>query len=235
MTYFSLHITNKCNKACPYCVNRDYINKPEYPDTMEFNDLRTWLEKEIHEDDIVEIPGTGEPTLCEWLPELLRYLEQKKAWVMLRTNGFKLGKWRLELNNLLVILAKHDSSDDYIKDKCEYLLPSDLICLFVTEQNMQGKDEVASKFNKSLLCPHEAHSIDRSFFVTPDGKIRFMSCVTLDMGTVWDYKPEPWHCLDFSKCPFALGAYNFIEYLKSPFELPEEYDHVQAKNIQKRV
>jgi len=231
MIYFSFNITNKCNKACPYCVNIDYINKLEYPDLMNFEDFKNWLEKEIKENDIVEIAGTGEPTLCEWLPELLFYLEEKKAWVMLRTNGFKLGKWRLGLSNLLVILSKHDNSDAYISDKRKYLLPYDLISLFITDKNKQGKNDAAIKFNKSLLCPSEFHNIDRAFFVTPDGKIRYMPCVKDDMGTVWDYKPEIWHCLDFSKCSFALGAHNFIEYLKAPFELLEEFDHVQAWRI----
>jgi molybdenum cofactor biosynthesis enzyme MoaA len=114
ITYYSINITNKCNKACPYCVNKDYVNKAEYPDIMGFADLRNWLEKEIRENDIVEIAGTGEPTLCNWLPELLDYLKQKKTRVILKTNGFNLGEWRLPLDNLLVIMAKHDSSDDFI-------------------------------------------------------------------------------------------------------------------------
>jgi len=227
MTYFSLNITNKCNKACPYCVNIDYINKTEYPDIMNFNDLRNWLEKEIGEDDIVEMAGTGEPTLCEWLPNLLQYLEDKKAWTMLRTNGFKLGEWRKKLARTLVILSKHDSGDDYISDKCKYLLPHDLILII---------DKIVEKGNvnnplSGTLAKHNSHIISKAFFITPDGRVRFMPCDQQDMGTVWDYHPREFICFNFSHCPFMLGAYNFIEYLKSPFDLPDGYNHVLAKKL----
>jgi len=224
-TYFSLNVTNRCNKACAYCVNADYINNAEYPDLMNFDDLSNWLEKEIHDDDIVEIAGTGEPTLCGWLPDLLRYLEQKKAWVMLRTNGFKLGEWRLALGRLLVILSKHDSGDDYVTDKCKYLLPNDLILSRI--ENELEKGEVGKPLADALSL-HGTHNISRAFFVTPDGKVRFMPCQPHEQGTVWDYKPERWTCVGFGSCVFVLGAYNFIEYLKSPFDLPSGHSHVQV-------
>jgi len=57
-TYYSINVTNRCNKACSYCVNVDYINNKEYPDIMNFDDLKSWLETEIKEGDIVEIAGT---------------------------------------------------------------------------------------------------------------------------------------------------------------------------------
>jgi len=227
-TYHSINVTNKCNKACSYCINKPYINKKEYPDIMKFEDLRNWLENEIAENDIVEIAGTGEPTLCEWLPDLLSYLNERKAWVLLRTNGFKLDEWRLNLSNTLVVLSKHDSEDYYITDKCKYLLPNDLILLGNSEEQMQGENDKASKTN-NILFTNKTHDIERAFFVTPDGKVRYMPCMDFDMGNVWDYKYEKLICIGFSQCPFALGAFNFIEYLRNPFELPSECGHVSME------
>jgi len=226
-TYYSINVTNRCNKACPYCVNIDYINNKEYPDIMAFNDLKNWLETEIKEGDIVEIAGTGEPTLCKWLPDLLRYLELKKTWVMLRTNGFGLDDWRFAFGNLLVILSKHDSSDNYVREKCKFLLPYDLIAIL---ENKIIKGEIP-KPKEDVFSRRKSHPFERAFFVTPDGKVRFMPCMNYDMGTVWDYKPAYPVCVKFATCVFALGAYNFIEYLKSPFELPDGIDHIQVKTL----
>jgi len=206
-------------------VNIDYVNKKEYPDVMNFIDLRNWLEKEIAENDIVEIAGTGEPTLCDWLPDLLRYLEQKKAWTILRTNGFKLDGWRMNLSKILVILAKHDSDDEYISYKCKYLTLHDIILMNI-EETKQGSNDVASKLIRWL--PHRIHDVERAFFVTPDGKVRFMPCNQHEQGTVWDHKPGKWTCTTFDKCSFVLNAYNFIEYLKEPFELPCECGYMRV-------
>jgi len=228
LTYFSINITNKCNKACSYCVNIDYINKKEYPDIINFNDLRNWLEIEIKEGDIVELAGTGEPTLCKWLPDLLNYLENKKSWTILRTNGLGLGEWRLSFKRLLVILSKHDSSVNYIKEKCKFLSKNDLI-LSVTD-NLSEKRNIAKVLNGDL-ARHCSHNITKAFFITPDGKVRYMPCMTADQGTVWDYKPEEVTCINFGQCPFILGAYNFIEYLKAPFELSNGYNHTQVQSF----
>lgn len=227
VAYFSINVTNKCNKACPYCVNKDYVNKIEYPDIIKFDDLKNWLEKEIKEDDIVEIAGTGEPTLCEWLPNLLQYLEAKKAWAILKTNGLKLGEWRRTLERLLVVLAKHDSSDEYILEQCKYLLPNDIICTVIAKEAMQNDTEVSSKILK--LFSNDMHNIQRVFFITPDGKIRFMPCNNYVLGTVWDCRGGTYSCVDIHKCPFLVNAYNFIEYLKAPFDLPDGYNHVQVR------
>lgn len=228
MTYLSLNITNRCNKACPYCINADYINKVEYPDIMNFEDLKNWLEVELKEDDIVELAGTGEPTLCEWLPDLLNYLEEKRAWTMLRSNGFGLREWRLPLQRLLVILSKHNSGDDYVRDKCKYLLPNDLILSSGGDMWEKGK---IGKLPDNPINRHKIHNINKAFFVTPDGKVRYMPCMTSDQGTVWDYRPEEIFCINFSQCVFALGAYNFIEYLKDPFELPVGLNHARVQSF----
>jgi len=212
-------------------VNIDYVNKKEYPDLMDFADLRNWLEKEIAENDIVEIAGTGEPTLCDWLPDLLRYLEQKKAWTVLRTNGFKLDGWRMNLSKVLVILAKHDSINEYMLDKCQYLTTHDLILTSI-EETRQVSNDVASKLIRWLPC--RIHDVERAFFVTPDGKVRFMPCLPHEQGTVWDYKPQRWNCITFDKCSFVLNAYNLIEYLKTPFELPSECNYERVGTWQNK-
>jgi len=232
MTYFSLNITNRCNKACSYCINKDYVNNQEYPDLISLEDLKKWLEFELKENDIVEIAGTGEPTLCEWLPDLLNYLEGKMAWVILRTNGFELGGWRLSLTRLLVILAKHDNDEDYVRIKCKFLLPSDLIITEIKINQKQGEN----KGRQPDALGYESHPMQKSFFVTPDGKVRPMSCTVSDRGTILDYKPAGWTCTSFSTCSFIVGAYNFIEYLKERKYPPESANHtyMQAKTFMEK-
>jgi len=230
-TYYSLNVTNRCNKACPYCVNKPYVNKREYPDIMDFESLKNWLEYEIKENDIVEIAGTGEPTLCHWLPELLRYLDSKKTWTILRTNGFGLGAWRLALGRVLAIMARHDSGDDYVRDRLQWLLPNDIVLDAITEETMQDESALATRV--ATFFQNKGHSAKRAFCISPDGKIRFMPCENKDMGTVWDYKPEGWDCTSFEQCPFLVNAWNFAEYLKQPFDLPQGCGHVQAKNCKR--
>jgi len=230
-TYYSINVTNKCNKNCSYCINAEYVNNPEYPDIMKFEDLINWLENEINEDDIVEIAGTGEPTLCEWLPNLLHYLENKMVWTKLRTNGFKLGQWRKDMSRLLVIMAQHDSSNDYMNEKRKFLMPNDLILTQITDQNKQAKNDAASKIVD--FFPDRSHNVKRAFFITPDGKIRFMPCQSRDMGTVWNYIQQGWTCTEFNLCSFVVNAYNFVEYLKKPFEIPQGIDYMQVKNWRK--
>jgi hypothetical protein len=96
----------------------------------------------------------------------------------------------------------------------------------VEKEAMQAKNEHASKYVDFFQS--KVHKIKRAFFLSPDGKIRFMPCQIIDIGTVWDYKPEGWDCFDLGICPFLVNAWNFIEYLKAPFDLPYGCNHVQV-------
>jgi len=213
LIYVSLNVTNACNKACDYCINKEYINNPKYPDIMGFEDLRKWLDE--LDDVIVEIPGTGEPTLCKWLPDLLEYMHGRGIYSVLRTNGFRLGEWRLKYDKLLVIVSRHDSSNEYINEKLKYLKGTDIIINGINEDKRQKA--VHSNFENDELSPHSSHGITTAYFVTPDGKIRFMPCSPLEYGTVWSHGDDSFLC-PTDKCPFMLGIWNMIEYLKNPFE-----------------
>jgi len=230
MTYISLNITNKCNKACPYCINKEYVNKPHYPDRMGFDDLRKWLD-ELEGEVIAEIPGTGEPTLCEWLPDLLRYLDGRGIHAVLRTNGFRLGEWRLEYDRLLVIVSRHDSGDEYIKERARYLKGWDIMINAVSEDKRQKG--VHSNFENDELSPHRSHGIDTSYIVSPGGDIRFMPCFPIEYGTVWSHGSDRFIC-PTRECPFMLGIWNMIEYLKKPFNFNSNnytrIDELMSKN-----
>jgi len=228
MTYVSLNITNRCNKACSYCINKDYINNEKYPDIMKWEDLRKWLDT-LPDETIIEIPGTGEPTCCEWLPDLLDYLDKRNILSVLRTNGFGIGEWRRKFKKCLVILSRHDSSEEYVSEKRKHLLDLDIVIGKIKEDKIQKN--VHSEFVNDELSPHISHGITSTYFITPDGKIRFMPCKPFENGTVWNPGNDDAHCLMEVICPFLLGIWNMIEYLKKPFPFKsDEYSNRLMRN-----
>lgn len=210
MTYFLLSITNKCNKACPYCVVKPWLNNPEYPDKATAADFILFLKKEFQSGDAVELTG-GEPTLFPDLEKMLDWLKERAAKVILRTNGLNLGEWRKKYSNLIVVLAKHDSTDGYMRDRKKHLLAHDLTIESIPE-SIKQKSPFKAVFAKSEESPWEEHPFERSFFVSADGKVRAMACCSNDMGTVWNYKPRKYQVC--GKCDTIIGAYDLITKIK---------------------
>ena len=204
MTYFLLSVTNACNKSCDYCVVKKWRNNPDFPDKITAADIMAFLEKEMRPGDVAELTG-GEPTLFPDLLLLLEWLKERGAKVIMRTNGFRLGKWRKEFPNMVVALARHDSGDEYMEERKRHLMPWDWAIDKIPDGEMQ-KEQDNPVFKKSKHNPLTAHPFKRMFFITNDGKIRFMSCCEEDMGTIWDFKPREYFCCP--DCPFALFAWN---------------------------
>ncbi len=204
MTYFLLSITNTCNKACPYCVVKPWLNNPDYPDKATARDFLKFLEKEMQEGDVVEITG-GEPTLFKGLAYMLCWLKNHKARAILRTNGIGLADWRKNYDNMIVVLAKHDSTEEYWENRKKCLMPHDLALDGIPE-HIKQKEAGKPVFVNDKASPLKTHPFKRMFHITNDGKVRFMSCCKNDMGTIWNYKPRKYHCCQ--ECPFALGAWN---------------------------
>lgn len=210
MKYFLLSITNECNKACGYCVVRQWLNNPEYPDKAKAEDFIGFLEKEMQAGDVVEITG-GEPTLFQGFPTILEWLKEHNAKVILRTNGARLGSWRKDYPDMVVVLARHDSSEDYMAERKACLLPHDLILDGIPE-HLRQKEGGKPVFKNDKESPLESHPFKKMYHVTNDGKVRFMSCCDDDMGTIWDFKPRNYYCCP--ECPFALGAWNLAARIK---------------------
>jgi len=206
MTCFLLSVTNSCNKACAYCVVKQWRNNPEYPDKIAAIDVIKFLGKEMKAGDTVELTG-GEPTLFTGLLLLLEWLREHNARVIMRTNGCKLDSWRKEFPNMVIVLAKHDSSDEYIEQKRAFLLPHDIV---QTELDIVPPDSTEPKFRTNDTSPLGKHGYTKAFFVTADGNLRFMPCVNVSMGNIInsDYSLEPWSCLAMNSCPYMLGAWN---------------------------
>jgi len=204
MTYFLLSITNTCNKSCSYCVVKPWLNNAEYPDKVSAEDFIKFLEKEMQAGDVVELTG-GEPTLFPKLFDLLNWLKEHNAKVILRTNGYLLNHWRVNYSNMIVVLARHNSSEEYWQTCKKYLLPHDIAIDGIPE-HLKQKDDGRPIFLNDEISPLKEHPFKRMFHITNDGKVRFMSCCKDDMGTVWRYEPRNYHCC--SECPFALGAWN---------------------------
>jgi len=210
MTYFLLSITNTCNKFCDYCVVKPWLNNPEYPDKATSEDFIAFLEKEMQSGDVVELTG-GEPTMFPGFIELLEWLKEHGAKVILRTNGVLLNEWRENYSNMVVVLARHDSNDAYMAERKKCLFPYDIVWDSVPE-HLKQKEQDKPIFINDDMSPIRTHPFKKMLFITNDGKVRFMSCCKEDMGTIWDYKPRKYHCC--GNCPFALGAWNFAVRIK---------------------
>ena len=210
MTYFLLSIANACNKSCDYCAVKPWLNNPAYPDKITAGDLTAFLSRELKENDAVELTG-GEPTLFPDLLLLLDFLKENGAKTIIRTNGFKLGEWRKNYENAVVVLARHDSGDEYMDERKKHLLPQDLILDGIPE-HIKQKEQDKPIFENNEASPLSAHPFARSMFITADGNIRFMPCADRSIGNIigLNYKLEEWHCLTMQKCPYMLGAWNLI-------------------------
>jgi MoaA/NifB/PqqE/SkfB family radical SAM enzyme len=210
MTYFLISLTNLCDKACPYCVVARWRNNPGFPDRLTIDGLLNFFEKELHGGDVVELTG-GEPTLFYGLEELLGWLRDSKAKVILRTNGSRLGEWRKDFGNLVIVLARHDSGEEYMEERRRHLLPQDLALEGIPE-HIRQKEDCKPVFVNDDASPLESHPFKKAFFVTADGKARFMPCCKEDLGTIWDCKPRKYHMCE--KCPYMLGAWNLANRLE---------------------
>jgi len=210
MTYFLLSITNACNKSCDYCVVKQWRNNPAFPDKITAIDVIAFLEKEMQPGDTVELTG-GEPTLFPDLLLLLEWLKEHNAKVILRTNGCKLDRWRKEFPNMVIVLAKHDSSDEYMEERRRHLMSWDKAVDKIPDDEMQ-KEQDRPIFKKGMNNPLTAHPFKRMFFITNDGKIRYMACCKEDMGSLWDFKRREYFCCP--DCSFALLAWNLAARIK---------------------
>jgi len=174
-------------------------------------DLTKFLGNEMQPGDTVELTG-GEPTLFPGLMALLEWLREHNAKVIMRTNGCKLDRWRKEFPNMVVVLAKHDSGDDYIEQKKACLLPHDLVLDGIPE-HIKQKEGGRPVFANDETSPLREHPFKRAFFVTNDGNLRFMPCINASMGNIinLDYSLERWSCIGGRSCPYMLGAWNLAE------------------------
>jgi MoaA/NifB/PqqE/SkfB family radical SAM enzyme len=187
-------------------VVAQWRNNPEFPDRLTVNGLAGFLEKKLQPGDVVELTG-GEPTLFYGLAELLGWLRDSKAKVILRTNGSRLGEWRKDFGNLVIVLARHDSSEDYIGKRKKHLLAHDLVLDGIPD-NIKQKEQGKPIFVNDELSPLNSYPFKKAFFIMPDGKVKFMPCCKEDLGTIWNCKPRKYHLCE--KCPYMLGAWNLV-------------------------
>ncbi|MCL2207359.1 MAG: 4Fe-4S cluster-binding domain-containing protein [Fibromonadales bacterium] len=214
MTYYLISLTNRCNKSCDYCVVKRWRNNPDYPDRITAEDVIAFLGKELKENDIVELTG-GEPTLFEGLTDVLDCIHGKNAKTILRTNGLRLGEWRKKYGSMIVILAKHDSGAEYMNERKKLLSSCDLV--EDDPSKIISSDSAKPDFKVDEASPANWHKIDRTFFVTADGNLRFMPCSERSWGNIIGlrYEREQHLCFEMHKCPYMLGAWNLAARLSA--------------------
>jgi MoaA/NifB/PqqE/SkfB family radical SAM enzyme len=200
MKYFLFSITNRCNRSCDYCIVKPYINNPEYPDTIAYEETREYFRARIGKDDLIEITG-GEPTLVPWLEPFIQFAGTLGARVLLRTNGFKLFQNRYDF--LAVVFNPH--GDDAVRERVRPLLKrGDLII------NPAITKEDKPVFDPCGLEKKETHPFTETRFITADGKIRPMSCSDIAIGNIRDIGLNDNVRTDCPSCPFLLGAWNIL-------------------------
>ena len=191
MTYFLFSITNGCDRACPYCVVKKWMNNPEFPDKITKEDALTFFGLNARRGDFVEITG-GEPTLVEWLWELADFLDKKGVNMLLRTNGANAREnvWK----RMVVCYNPHGEEPvkaRVFKNRCVIYKPKIL------------DDLKSGPFVDLKDC--NWHPFEKMMFVTADGKIRPMNCKENVLGWMQDgtkIEGASPCCL----CPYILQA-----------------------------
>jgi hypothetical protein len=82
----TISLTNKCDRSCPYCPVKEYMNNPAYEDSLTLEPLCGFIESAKPTN--IEITG-GEPTLVGWLADLLDFIESKGIDFLVKSNGHK--------------------------------------------------------------------------------------------------------------------------------------------------
>jgi pyruvate formate lyase activating enzyme len=76
----------RCNFRCPYCFNAPIVLTPDEVETIPFDRVKAYLNRNRGTVDGVVISG-GEPTINDDLPDLCRRIKQLGFQVKLDTNG----------------------------------------------------------------------------------------------------------------------------------------------------
>ena len=77
-----------CNFRCPFCHSSRLALAPDSIENIPFENIRIHLQQQKRWIDGVVIQG-GEPTICAWLPDMLRELKAMGLKVKLDTNGYE--------------------------------------------------------------------------------------------------------------------------------------------------
>jgi len=90
-----LEVTNRCNLKCRTCPQ--YFGMPEPTADLTMDRFYAVVEQLPHLRRVV-LHGIGEPLLNRHLPEMIRHLKRRGAYVLFNTNGLLLrGKWPANL------------------------------------------------------------------------------------------------------------------------------------------
>lgn len=126
-----LELTYRCNFRCNFCylLNSDFLNK-NYKKEISYNDLKNFIDKFKYKTNFF-ITG-GEPTLKNYLPDLIKYIKNKGHNCGINTNGYLLD--RKKIINIL------SAKPDYI-----------IFSLFATNSKLYSKITNAKLNFKKLL------------------------------------------------------------------------------------
>lgn len=95
---------NECNQDCSYCpavAKSGSFRNPEWDTVEEFAHKMLDHYDELGKRVLVNIGGSGEPTIVSWLPNLLRLLNNRSGGVNLSTNLSAPLEWWEEHANLV--------------------------------------------------------------------------------------------------------------------------------------
>lgn len=123
INYLAIAITTNCNYNCFYCKPTGENIKPNVKGTIKFENLKRIIKVSYQLGiNIFRITG-GEPTMVEYLPDLIKYIMNigSDTKIRLNTNGYKIRQNKLletieYYKERVDIVISVDSVNEYIQD-----------------------------------------------------------------------------------------------------------------------
>lgn len=86
-SFLQISLTTKCNLSCWHCPAKDWRGTtPKYP--LNNDELIPWLKEWVNPNRfVIELTGSGDPSMYEGIEELCDWLSMNKYRVLIKTNG----------------------------------------------------------------------------------------------------------------------------------------------------
>lgn len=158
----NFHLWKYCNFKCKFCF-------ATYEDESELYNLKSHLSEnemlkiidEISEQKITKITfAGGEPMLCKWLTNLIKYSKAKGLTTMIVTNGYLLNeKWLQNLNGTLDWITL---SIDTIDSKNQIKIGRETKGKYISENDFLEKVKLIKNHNIRFKLNTVVNSVNRN-------------------------------------------------------------------------
>ena len=148
-----ISLTNKCNRACPYCPIQKYVNNPTYPNNLPLNELCLFISRA--KPDYIELTG-GEPTLYKDYEKLCDWLDANNFKYLTKSNGdFKgrnqISAWHTDFPKFydkILIIRDNNGWEDKQKHCENFKIP-----FHVIGKNNNNYEANLTECEQMFICP----------------------------------------------------------------------------------